>query len=71
MTSKVERDAEDSYERDNDPSPVAGDVHDNSYAFDNRGAMANQAPVQTDEVDYDDPMQPPYSNSDEQLGICV
>lgn len=69
MTSRPEREAEDSYERDNDASPITGDIHDDSYIFDNRGAMSNQLPVQADEVDYDDPMQAPYSNSNDQLGM--
>ena len=66
MSTREEREGEDSYERDNDPSPVPGDVHDDSYIFD--GAN-NQVPVQSDQTPYDDPMQPPYSNSDQQLGM--
>ena len=69
MSTRQEREAEDSYERDNDASPVSGDVQDNSYVFDNRGDYGNQAPVQPDQAGYDDPMQPPYSNTDQQLGM--
>lgn len=69
MTTRQEREAEDSYERDNDASPVPGDVHDDSYIFDNRGVMSNQVPVQADQDDYDNPMQAPYSNTNEQLGM--
>lgn len=71
MTSRTEREADDSYERDNDASPVPGDIHDNSYAFDTRGVMSQEAPVQVDEDDYDVPYQAPESNSDAQLGMLV
>lgn len=66
MSTRREREDEDSYERENDPSPVPGDVHDDSYIFD---GATNQVPVQADQAPYDDPMQPPYSNSDQQLGM--
>jgi hypothetical protein len=69
MTTRQEREAEDSYERDNDASPVPGDVHDDSYIFDTKGPVSNRVPVQADQVDYDDPMQAPYSNTNEQLGM--
>lgn len=71
MTSRVEREADDSYERDNDASPVPGDVHDDSYIFDTRGPGSQVAPVQADEEDYDVPFQAPESNSDQQLGMHV
>ncbi|RMJ25294.1 hypothetical protein PHISP_03826 [Aspergillus sp. HF37] len=67
MTSRQEREAEDSYERDNDASPVPGDVHDDSYTFDTKGPMSNRVPVQRDEADHETPMQAPYSNTDQQL----
>lgn len=69
MTTRQEREAEDSYERDNDASPVPGDVHDDSYIFDKKGPESNRAPVEADQANYDDPMQPPYSNTNEQLGM--
>lgn len=71
MTTRLERDADDSYERDNDASPVQGDVHDDSYIFDTQGPESQVAPVQADEVDYDVPFQAPESNSDQQLGMFI
>lgn len=72
MSNRAEREAEDLYERENDPSPVSGDVHDDSYAS-NKGAMGGPQgagiPVQRDSDPYDDPMQPKMSNTDEQLGM--
>lgn len=71
MSNRTEREAEDNYERENDPSPVSGDVIDNSYLRETRSVLKaeDQLPVIPDEADYDDPMQPPYSNSDQQLGV--
>ncbi|PYH86598.1 hypothetical protein BO82DRAFT_90454 [Aspergillus uvarum CBS 121591] len=67
MSNRYEREAEDRYEADNDTSPVSGTVYDNSYAHETQSGLRNQIPVQKDEDRYDDPMQPPYSNSDQQL----
>lgn len=68
MSNPVERDAEDRYERDNDKSPVTGSIADNSYANETNPNLRAKVPVQRDEQEFDDPMQPPYSNSDQQLG---
>ncbi|KAI9367779.1 hypothetical protein BJX61DRAFT_547172 [Aspergillus egyptiacus] len=68
MTTRREREAEDAYERANDPSPVTGDFQDDSYAYEtgNTG-FSSGMPVQKDEEDYEDPMQPPFSNTNQQL----
>ncbi|KAJ5481548.1 hypothetical protein N7475_000360 [Penicillium sp. IBT 31633x] len=64
MSNRVEREAEDLYESQNDPSvPVSEDFTDNSYAVESEGGV----PVLRDNETYDDPMQPPFSNSDQQL----
>ncbi|KAL4790021.1 hypothetical protein BDV19DRAFT_382646 [Aspergillus venezuelensis] len=67
MSNRAERTAEDAYERANDPSDF-NDIHDNSYAYQtgNQG-FSMGIPVQRDEDDLEDPMQPPYSNSNQQL----
>ncbi|KAJ5175392.1 uncharacterized protein N7482_001269 [Penicillium canariense] len=67
MSNRAERDAEDRYERDNDASPVTRSFADDSYANETDPDLKDQVPVQRDTQEYDDPMQPPYSNSDEQL----
>lgn len=69
MSTQVEREAEDSYEAENDPAPVEGEVVDDSYTRDTNPYISNQMPIQRDGEDYDDPMQPPYSNSEQQLGM--
>ncbi|KAL3481843.1 hypothetical protein BJX99DRAFT_218325 [Aspergillus californicus] len=63
MSNRVERDAEDFYERENDESPVTGDFTDRSYA----SSGAARIPVQADNMGFEDPMQPPGSNSNQQL----
>lgn len=72
MSNRVEREAEDQYERQNDPSPVSGTVRDDSYAT-RRGPMGGPQgagmPVQKDTDPFEDPMQPGMSNTDEQLGM--
>lgn len=68
MSNPTEREAEDNYERENDPSPVTEDFTENSYAVEPQSNLRDQVPVQEDEQPYEDPMQPPYSNSDQQLG---
>jgi hypothetical protein len=68
MSNRIEREAEDSYERENDPSPVTGSFTENSYVGEANPDLQNTVPVQNDEDPVEDPMQPPYSNSDEQLG---
>lgn len=68
MSNRVEREAEDAYEAENDASPVTGTVTDNSYVAETNPALRDTVPVQPDEQQVEDPMQPPYSNSDQQLG---
>jgi hypothetical protein len=70
MSTREEREAEDNYEAENDPAPVPSTPIDNSYVGETNADLAKFAPVQRDEDAYDDPVQPPYSNSDEQLGMC-
>ncbi|OJJ82981.1 uncharacterized protein ASPGLDRAFT_437485 [Aspergillus glaucus CBS 516.65] len=48
-------------------SNLAGNVYDSSYISDTRPELRDQLPVQADQADYDDPVQPPYSNSNQQL----
>ncbi|KAJ6085858.1 hypothetical protein N7486_010139 [Penicillium sp. IBT 16267x] len=67
MSNPAERKAEDDYEANNDPSPVDGDFTDNSYAREPNPSLRNQVPVQKDDEGFEDPIQPPYSNSDQQL----
>ncbi|EKV10253.1 histone chaperone domain-containing protein [Penicillium digitatum] len=67
MSNAAERIAEDNYERENDPSPVTEDFAENSYAKEPKSYLRDQVPVQPDEQSFEDPIQPPYSNSDEQL----
>lgn len=71
MSNRVEREAEDNYEAENDASPVSGDVPDDTYMRETRSELRNVVPVQRDQQEYDDPMQPPYSNSDNQLGMFL
>lgn len=71
MSNAAERTAEDSYEADNDVGPEAGEVVDNSYAFETNKLAGTEVPVMKQEEAYDDPMQPPYSNSNEQLGMFL
>ena len=68
MSNPIEREAEDLYERDNDPSPVTGTVTDNDYVGETNPDYKDTVPVQEDEQPVEDPVQPPYSNSNEQLG---
>ncbi|GKZ18689.1 hypothetical protein AbraIFM66951_007709 [Aspergillus brasiliensis] len=67
MSNRYEREAEDLYEDQNDPSPVSGNFHDNSYAHETQPGLRGQVPVTRDQDVYEDPIQPPYSNSDQQL----
>ncbi|GES60575.1 hypothetical protein ATEIFO6365_0006003600 [Aspergillus terreus] len=67
MSNRLEREAEDRYEAQNDPSPVSGRVPDNSYARETRSGLRNYVPVQGDDQPFEDPVQPPYSNTDQQL----
>ncbi|KAJ5909846.1 hypothetical protein N7504_004489 [Penicillium tannophilum] len=67
MSNREERIAEDQYEENNDSSPVTGDFTDNSYANETNPSLRDQVPVQGDNAQIEDPMQPPYSNSDQQL----
>ncbi|KAJ5472660.1 hypothetical protein N7530_006661 [Penicillium desertorum] len=67
MSNRAERVAEDNYERKNDPSPVTGTFRDDSYAKETNPNLRGQVPVQGDNQQFDDPMQPPYSNTDQQL----
>lgn len=68
MSNRGEREAEDSYEVENDASPVTGTVTENSYVGETNPNLRDIVPVQPDEQEVEDPMQPPYSNSDQQLG---
>ncbi|KAL4926090.1 uncharacterized protein BDV17DRAFT_293897 [Aspergillus undulatus] len=67
MSNRAERTAEDAYERQNDPS-FDDNISDNTYAYQtgNQG-FSMGIPVQRDNDSYEDPMQPPYSNSQQQL----
>lgn len=71
MSNREEREAEDLYERENDPSPVPGGEADNSYVGETNPYLSKIVPVQNDEDGYDDPVQPPYSNSNDQLGMYL
>lgn len=71
MATRLEREAEDIYEQQNDASPVPGDVLDNSYVGETRRDLQDQVPVQNDQQELDNPMQAPYSNSDQQLGMAL
>lgn len=68
MSNRAERIAEDDYERNNDPSPVTASFTDDSYAKETRSGLRDQVPVQGDNERFEDPIQPPHSNSDRQLG---
>ncbi|KAJ5982028.1 hypothetical protein N7451_012128 [Penicillium sp. IBT 35674x] len=67
MSNRAERIAEDDYERNNDASPVTGTITDDSYTKETRSSLKDQVPVQGDTKRFEDPVQPPYSNSDQQL----
>ncbi|OJJ47315.1 hypothetical protein ASPZODRAFT_15997 [Penicilliopsis zonata CBS 506.65] len=67
MSNVAEREAEDAYERENDESPVPGTVQDDTYVRETDPSIRDKVPVVGDNEDYDEPMQPPYSNSDAQL----
>ncbi|GAB1200578.1 hypothetical protein BDV32DRAFT_156030 [Aspergillus pseudonomiae] len=67
MSNPYEREAEDRYEAQNDSSPVSGTVRDNTYAHETRSELRSQIPVQKDEDVEEDPIQPPFSNSTQQL----
>jgi hypothetical protein len=71
MSNRAERVAEDNYERKNDPSPVTGTFRDDSYAKETNPNLRGQVPIQGDNQQFDDPMQPPYSNTDQQLGKLI
>ncbi|KAJ5771647.1 hypothetical protein N7520_002176 [Penicillium odoratum] len=66
MSNPAERFADDQYEETNDASPV-NDFNDDSYAKEPNSSLRNQVPVQGDNEGFEDPIQPPYSNSDQQL----
>jgi len=68
MSNRAEREAEDQYEAQNDPSPVSGRVSDDTYTRETRSGLRNYMPVQGDDQPVEDPVQPPYSNTDQQLG---
>lgn len=69
MSNHAEREAEDRFEDANDPSPVSSRFTDNTYAKETHSELKGRIPVQRDEATYNDPVQPPYSNSDQQLGM--
>ena len=62
MSNRREREAEDQYEAENDPSPVSGTIHDDSYV---RLGQEGPVPVQKDDRYVEDPIDPA---TDEQLG---
>lgn len=68
MSNRMEREAEDIYEDENDISPVSGGFSDNSYAHETKSGMRDTIPVKRDDDVEESEMHPPYSNSDEQLG---
>jgi hypothetical protein len=68
MSNRAERIAEDDYERNNDLSPVTGSFTDDSYAKETHTSLRDHVPVLGDNEQIEDPIQPPYSNSDQQLG---
>jgi hypothetical protein len=69
MSTRQERAAEDRYEAQNDDAaPVSGDAVDNSYVTNDAARGGAPIPIQRDDAPYEDPVQPPYSNSDKQLG---
>lgn len=45
-----------------------GSFTDDSYAKETHSSLKNQIPVQKDNERLEDPIEPPYSNSDQQLG---
>ncbi|KAL4917946.1 hypothetical protein BDW62DRAFT_201274 [Aspergillus aurantiobrunneus] len=67
MSNLAERAAEDAYEAENDYYP-ASDEDQNTYAYQsgNQG-FTMRVPVQRDETNIEDPMQPPFSDTDQQL----
>lgn len=69
MSNRTEREAEDFYESHNDPSPVSGRFADDSYTREPQSALKGRIPVQRDEDVEEDPTQPPFSNTDDQLGM--
>lgn len=64
MSTREEREGDDSYEATNDEAPIPSSPVDDSYTT----GAGEPMPVQKDGTEYEDPMQPPESNSDEQLG---
>ncbi|KAJ5174063.1 uncharacterized protein N7500_001994 [Penicillium coprophilum] len=67
MSTRAERVADYNYERQNDSSPVTANFTDNSYAHETDPSLRNQVPVQGESEPLEDPIQPPYSNSNQQL----
>lgn len=68
MSNPTEREAEDFYESQNDPSPVSGRFKDDTYTGEPRQALKDRIPVQRDEDVEESPIQPPFSNTEDQLG---
>ncbi|PKY01781.1 hypothetical protein P168DRAFT_306878 [Aspergillus campestris IBT 28561] len=69
MSHRIDREAEDFYESQNDPSPVSSRFADDTYTGEPRQALKDRIPVQRDEDIEEDPMQPPFSNTDAQLAL--
>ena len=69
MTDKSNyRAADDRYEAENDDATdVTGDINDSSYVRPGETTV----PVQKDSDPVEDPVRPPESNSDAQLGTLV
>lgn len=59
MSNYADRIADDDYEEVDDSSNYAKETDPN---------LKDQVPVQGDDEQIDDPIQPPYSDSDQQLG---
>ncbi|PWY70182.1 hypothetical protein BO70DRAFT_365481 [Aspergillus heteromorphus CBS 117.55] len=67
MSNRYEREAEDAFEDQNDPSPLSGAFRDSTYARETQPSLRDQIPLQGDEDVIEDPMQPLFSNTDQRL----
>ncbi|PYH94934.1 hypothetical protein BO71DRAFT_378456 [Aspergillus ellipticus CBS 707.79] len=67
MSDRYEREAEDIFEDQNESSPVSGAFRDSTYAHETKTGLRGQIPIQDDDDVFEDPMQPPFSNTDQQL----
>lgn len=74
MSNRAERAAEDEYEADYDdynPIEEEDEIAPTAYVYEpgDRGFTMG-VPVQRDEARHAHPMQPPFSNTEAQLGMC-